>query len=132
MCAFREHFRRYAHDIRFVVGLNSTQKVHPIVKCEHYQISSASGVQGGTRTLCHFLLSNSQYSDINSKFKLVKNVLKISKVSSDFVSKNLTMESLSLALPEQKLQHFESLFQSLVFNIRSIFFLVTCFKIVCL
>ena len=32
----------YAHALRFAVGLHGTQKLHPIVKYEHYQISSGA------------------------------------------------------------------------------------------
>ena len=39
---FGEHFRQYAHAIRFEVGLQGTEKFHPIVKYEHYQISSGA------------------------------------------------------------------------------------------
>ena len=42
ICALVEHFRRYAHEIKFVIGLHDTQKFHPIVKYEHYQISSGA------------------------------------------------------------------------------------------
>ena len=41
-CALKEHFRRYAHAIRFIVGLHDTQNFHPIVKYEQYQISSGA------------------------------------------------------------------------------------------
>ena len=37
-----EDFRRYAHALRFAVGLQGTQKFHPIVKFKHYQISSGA------------------------------------------------------------------------------------------
>ena len=39
-CAPGEHFRRYAHALRFAIGLHGTQKFHPIDKYNHYQISS--------------------------------------------------------------------------------------------
>ena len=42
ICALREHFRRYAHALRFAVGLHGTQKFNPIVKYKHYQISSGA------------------------------------------------------------------------------------------
>ena len=38
--ALGEHFKRYAHAIRSVIGLHGTEKFHPIVKYEDYQISS--------------------------------------------------------------------------------------------
>ena len=44
MCALGEHFRRYAHDLRFAIGLHGTQKFHPVVKYKHYQISSEARV----------------------------------------------------------------------------------------
>ena len=31
MCALGEHFRRYAHALRFAVGLHGTQKFHPLL-----------------------------------------------------------------------------------------------------
>ena len=40
--ALAEQFRQHAHAIRFVVGLRGTQKFHPIVKYEHYQIPSGA------------------------------------------------------------------------------------------
>ena len=42
MCALGEHFRRYAHALRFAIGLHGSQKFPPIVKCKHYQISSGA------------------------------------------------------------------------------------------
>ena len=33
---------RYAHALRFAVGLHGTQKFHPIVKYKHYQILSGA------------------------------------------------------------------------------------------
>ena len=42
MCTLGEHFRRYAHALRFAVGLPDTQKFQPIVKFIHYQISSGA------------------------------------------------------------------------------------------
>ena len=41
ICALGEHFRRYAHALRFVIGLHGTQKFHSIIKYKdyhHYQI----------------------------------------------------------------------------------------------
>ena len=40
MCALGEHFRRYAHALRFAISQHGTQKFHPVVKYKHYQISS--------------------------------------------------------------------------------------------
>ena len=37
-----EHFRRYAHGLRFVIGLHGAEKFHPIVKHKHYQISNGA------------------------------------------------------------------------------------------
>ena len=38
-----EHFRRYAHALRFAIGLHGAEKLfHPIVKHKHYQISSGA------------------------------------------------------------------------------------------
>ena len=37
-----EHFRRYAHALRFAIGLHGAWKFHPIVKYKHYQISSGA------------------------------------------------------------------------------------------
>ena len=37
-----EHFRQYAHALRFSIGLHGTQKFHPVVKYKHYQISSGA------------------------------------------------------------------------------------------
>ena len=37
-----EHFGRYAHALKFAVGLHGTQKFHSIVKYKHYQISSGA------------------------------------------------------------------------------------------
>ena len=34
-----DHFRRYAHALRFAIGLHGAEKFHPIVKNKHYQIS---------------------------------------------------------------------------------------------
>ena len=42
MCALGEHFRRYAHALRFAIGLHGTQKFHPIVKYKHFQISTGA------------------------------------------------------------------------------------------
>ena len=42
ICALGEHFRRYAHALRFAVGLHGAQKLHPIVTYKHYQISSGA------------------------------------------------------------------------------------------
>ena len=39
MCTLGEHFRQYAHALRFAFGLHGTQKFHPVVKYKHYQIS---------------------------------------------------------------------------------------------
>ena len=44
ICALGEHFRQYALAIRFVVGLHSAEKFHPIIKYEHYQISSGARI----------------------------------------------------------------------------------------
>ena len=35
-------FRRYAHALRFAIGLHGAYKCHPIVKNKHYQISSGA------------------------------------------------------------------------------------------
>ena len=35
-----EHFRRYAHALRFAIGLHGAKKFHPVAKYKHYQISS--------------------------------------------------------------------------------------------
>ena len=37
-----EHFRRYAHALRFLIGPHGAKKFHPIVKYKHYQISSGA------------------------------------------------------------------------------------------
>ena len=37
-----DHFRRYAHALRFAIGLHGAKKFHPIVKNKHYQISSGA------------------------------------------------------------------------------------------
>ena len=37
-----EHFRRYAHALRFAIGLHGAQKFDPIGKYKHYQISSGA------------------------------------------------------------------------------------------
>ena len=37
-----EHFRQYAHALRFAIGLHGAQKFNPIVKYKHYQISSGA------------------------------------------------------------------------------------------
>ena len=37
-----EHFRRYAHALRFAIGLHGVKKFHRIVKYNHYQISSGA------------------------------------------------------------------------------------------
>ena len=37
-----EHFRRYAHALRFAIGQHVAKKIHPIVKYKHYQISSGA------------------------------------------------------------------------------------------
>ena len=37
-----EHFRQYAHALRFAIGLHGAYKFHPIVKCKHYQFSSGA------------------------------------------------------------------------------------------
>ena len=42
MYTLGEHFRRYAHALKFAVGLPDTQKFQPIVKFIHYQISSGA------------------------------------------------------------------------------------------
>ena len=42
MCALGEHFRRYAHALRFAISQHGTQKFHPVVKYKHYQISSGT------------------------------------------------------------------------------------------
>ena len=37
-----DHFRRYAHALRFAIGLHGAYKFHPSVKNKHYQISSGA------------------------------------------------------------------------------------------
>ena len=37
-----DHFRRYAHALRFAIGLHGAKKLHSIVKNKHYQISSGA------------------------------------------------------------------------------------------
>ena len=37
-----DHFRRYAHALRFAIGLHGAEKFHPIVKNKHYHISSGA------------------------------------------------------------------------------------------
>ena len=38
ICALRKHSRRYAHALRFAVGLHDIRKFLPIVKYKHHQI----------------------------------------------------------------------------------------------
>ena len=52
--------------------------------------------------------------DVKPKFKIFKNILKLSKVVRYVVFKIAALEILCLILLEQKLQRFESLFWSLV------------------
>ena len=52
--------------------------------------------------------------DFEPKFLFFKSMLKLGIVIKDVVSKNFALSSLCLALLEQKLQRFESLFWSLV------------------
>ena len=42
MWGLGEHFRRYAHALRFAIGRHGhgAYKFHPIVKYKHYQVSS--------------------------------------------------------------------------------------------
>ena len=42
MRIIEEHFRQYAHALRFAIGLHGAKKFHPIVKYKHYQISSGA------------------------------------------------------------------------------------------
>ena len=37
-----DHFRQYAHALRFAIDLHGAKKFHPIVKNKHYQISSGA------------------------------------------------------------------------------------------
>ena len=37
-----DHFRRYAHALRFAIGLHGAYKFNTIVKNKHYQISSGA------------------------------------------------------------------------------------------
>ena len=37
-----DHFRRYAHALRFAIGLHGAEKFHPIVKNKHFHISSGA------------------------------------------------------------------------------------------
>ena len=37
-----DHFRRYAHALRFAIGLHGAYKFHPIVKNKHYHISNGA------------------------------------------------------------------------------------------
>ena len=50
MRGIREHFRRYAHALRFAIGLHGAKKFHPIVKYKHYQTSS--GARASLTTSC--------------------------------------------------------------------------------
>ena len=54
ICALGKHFRRYAHALRFAVGLHGTQKFRSIVKYKHYQISS--GAPASLHLLCQYTL----------------------------------------------------------------------------
>ena len=77
ICALGEHFRRYAHALRFAIGLLSTsyilhgtQKFHQIVKYKPYQISS--GPQASLLTHCSEKLRETTY------FSLVRSFLEYS------------------------------------------------------
>ena len=56
--AFGEYFSRYAHALRFAVGLQGTQSFHPIDKYRHYQISS-----GARAILCFEHVSDCKLHD---------------------------------------------------------------------
>ena len=47
-----EHFKRYAHALRFAIGLHCAYKFHPIVKNKHYQISSGARASLMLYSLC--------------------------------------------------------------------------------
>ena len=48
-----DHFRRYAHALRFAIGLHGAEKFHPIVKNKHYHISSGARASLGRQHLLY-------------------------------------------------------------------------------
>ena len=60
-----DHFRRYAHALRFAIGLHGAWKFHRIVENKHYQISSGARASLTNIHVLHRDRLYSHVSDIN-------------------------------------------------------------------
>ena len=66
-----DHFRRYAHALRFAIGLHGAKKFHPIVKNKHYQISSGARAS----------LTLSDVSYVKNDQELIKHHQKVARLT---------------------------------------------------
>ena len=67
-----DHFRLYAHALRFAIGLHGVYKFHRIVENKHYQISSGARASLG---MCYDLsLFTHEFNKVKLQYNNAQNI----------------------------------------------------------